>query len=230
MDQEHKWINAFADITKEHIDFIEEKMKYYHIEEYLISYEDDPRPHFHLMGFTYRKNWDNFMKTLVEKFNLRTKREKGKRGGKVKYGTDNDPVKNLENFKSYCLKQTKGDLSGVRAANINQDELLKYYENSYEKTQKKKIYEEIHEDIEQNFYSKEVNLTYSVNEFTGEHYDKKFNIIKKLKLYIINYLRINTDINMCKSNVNSYTQYHLKKTNKYTEYDKDELIYTLLFN
>lgn len=225
---EQKWITAWIDTTAEHIEFIENQFLKYNIEEYLISHESKPKHHFHLVGFTNRKNWDNMMKTFIEKFDLRTKRKKGVVGGVVKYGTLNEPIKQIDKLKAYMLKQTNGDFSSVRSKNLDASALLALYETSYEKKEKKKIYEEIHEYLEST-YSKEINLLFKTDEYSGNHIDIKLNIIKKIKLKIINYLRTTTDINMCRSNIMSYTQYHLKKTIHYSDEDKDELIYALLF-
>jgi len=222
-----KWINAFIDVGVEHIDFIDYQFKKHNIHEYIISHETEPRDHYHLVGFTTRKNWDNTMKTFLDKFDLRTKRAKGVVGGKVKYATDNRVVNNIERLKSYVLKQSKGDMSTVRSQNIDADALMKYYENSYEKTKKKKLHEQVFEDIEkQSNFPKFENYMNDNFESTGNN---GFKIINYLRLIIINYLRIKTDVNMCRSNINSYTQYFIKHTEHYDENAKDKLIYALLF-
>lgn len=222
-----KWINAFIDVGVEHIDFVDYQFKKHNIHEYIISHETKPRDHFHLVGFTTRKNWDNTMKTFLDKFDLRTKRAKGVVGGKVKYGTDNKPVSWIDNLKSYVLKQTKGDFSTVRSSNIDSDALMKYYEKSYEKEEKKKIVQELHEHLEETF---DFNFTYNNGNTPPQYHDQRrmdqiqTNIFN-LKLDIINYLRINTDINMCRSNLSSYTQYHLKHTAKLEPHLKNLFIY-----
>ena len=223
---ESKWINAWIDVayTEENIEFIAHQFNEHNIDEYIISHETDPRDHYHLVGFTNRKNWDNTMKTFIDRWSLRTKRGTGKIGGKVKYGTDSRPVSHIEKLKSYILKQTKGDFTTVRSKNINTDELMKLYEQSYEKKEKKKLFQLVFESFEIT-YSEPEGWDRNKFEFESQYYKYQ---IKYIKLQIINYLRT-TDTNMCRSNIDSYTQYCIKKTQHIPDMDKSLWIYYLFF-
>lgn len=220
-----KWNTSSADIprTQENLDFVEYKIKEkYCIEEYLIASETDPKDHFHLVGFTTKQNWDNFIKCLVEKFNLR--RTDGKRGGKNFYATLNKPIDTIERLKIYCTKQCEGNTENMRSS-LDYDTLMAYYEQSFIKNNKKKLDEEVHEFLETT-YEKEVNLTFRTLKSDMTQIDIKHEIIKNLRMKIINYLRLKK-IKSNKSSINNYIQHHLYNTTKYLEYDIDNLIYTL---
>ena len=200
-------------------DEILEILQEYDIGSYLIGYENEPYEHTHFLVQMTTQSYHNFSNTIFKKrYNLRGQARNGlpRQYAKLK------KIEDLSKMASYTIK------SGNIKTNMPQDEVDKYFANSFKKEEKKKLYQEVHEYLETT-YTKKINLIYEVMEHTKEHIDIKWRIIRKIKLNIINYLRTRCDINMCRSNVNSYTQYHIKHTVHYQDYDKDELIYQLLF-
>lgn len=225
---ELRWNTSSCDIprTQENLDFVEKQLKTkYYVDEYLIASENDPKDHFHLIGFTTKKNWDNFIKSLVEKYKLRTTTK----GGKRKYATLSAPIQNLEKLQIYCTKQSEGNTEFLRS-NLETSELMAFYEKSFKKNEKKKLAQEVHEALEEQHKYPDLIEEQSQYAKTGlTQYINIMEILIKIKLNIINYLRTSTDSNMCRSNILSYTQYHLKHTEHFLDEEKDILIYYLFF-
>lgn len=199
-------------------DEILEKLKEYDIGSYLIGYETEPYEHTHfLVQMTY-SNYHNFSKSLFkDKYHLRGQARGGlpRQYGKLK------KIEDIEKMASYTIK------SGNIHTNMPQDEVDKYFEKSYLKKEKKKLHQEVFEHLE----TKKI-FDYKLNELGGKQYIEQmpyYEIIRQIKILIINYLRINTEVNMCRSNINSYTQYYLKHTTSFDETEKNNLIYSLLF-
>ncbi len=203
--------------------YLEETLQEYEIGQYLIGHETSPYQHYHFLVEMTTDDYHLFAERVFrKKYKLRGRATKDnpRQYGKIKH------IDTLENLKSYTIKD------GNYRSNMPEQDVKKIFEKSYQKQEKKKIYEEIAEHMEANF---EFNFTYS-NKYaqtTEMHYEENQHQYRKniqnIKLYIINYLRINTDINMCRSNINSYTQFFLKKTMKLQDDQKNLIIYQLLF-
>jgi len=199
-------------------DEILEKLKEYDIGSYLIGYETEPYEHTHFLVQMTTANYHNFSKSLFkDKYNLRGQARNGlpRQYGKLK------KIEDLEKMASYTIK------SGNIKSNMPQDEINKYFEKSFIKKEKQKLHQEVFEHLE----NKNI-IDFKLTELSGKQYMEQMpyhEIIRQIKLLIINYLRINTDINMCRSNINSYTQYYLKHTKNFEETEKNNLIYSLLF-
>lgn len=199
----------------EHIRVLTEE---YEIGYYLIGYESEPYSHYHFVVQMTPETYHNYSKHYFkDKYNLRGKAVNGKcrQYGKLK------EIKDLEKCKAYSIKD------GNIESNMPQDEIQSYFDKSFKKKEKKKLYDEVHDHLEI-----QGHIPFNINR---ESYEGKLTlisqeqlIIKQIQLYIINYLRT-TEVNMCRSNIMSYTQYHFKKTSHYEEYQKNELIYSLLF-
>ncbi|AXH75985.1 MAG: putative replicase [Circoviridae sp.] len=225
-NQDEIWQTAFADVerSQENLDFVEKLMtSNYNIEEYLIGSETEPRHHFHIVAKTTKKAFKCLLKKLATDFNLFTHTK----GGLRKYGVDKKRVMDLTQCLIYCTKQSEGDTDNLRAS-YDEDELIAYFNKSYIVTAKKKIYEEVHEYLEE-LHEKTSPSTISVDSITGNNIDIKLSILKQLKMDIIGYLRVNTTINISRSNVMLYLQHHIKHTIRYNDIQKDELIYTMFF-
>lgn len=187
-----------------------EILQEYDIGSYLIGYEKEPYEHTHFLVQMTTQSYHNFSNTIFKKrYNLRGQARNGlcRQYGKLK------KIEDLSKMASYTIK------SGNIKTNMPQDEVDKYFANSFKKEEKKKVYQEIFEQLEQ---------TYE-REYIAEYNPCLPLITKKIILLIINYLRTKTDINMCRSNVLSYTQFFIKNTNHYDPSEKDQLIYSLLF-
>lgn len=198
-------------------DSIISKLKEYEIGSYLIGYENEPYEHYHFLVQMTTATYHTFSKSLFkDKYNLRGQARNGlpRQYGKLK------KIEDLEKMASYTIK------SGNITSNMPQDEIDKYFSKSFQKTEKKKLYQEVFENIESKQCIEILRFMDSYGQPSGNNIPK---IIKNIKLLIINYLRINTDINMCRSNVLSYTQFFFKNTSHYSSDEKDELIYNLLF-
>lgn len=208
---------------KDHYDYLETTLQEYNIGQYLIGYEASPYEHFHFLVQMTSADY--------HKYSERVFRKKLKLKGRwYTIGNQNFPrqygkvtkIEDLEKMKSYTIKD------GNFRSNMPKQDVDKYFENSYKKEEKLKVYDliKIHMDAtitELQPYRFNDNQPYE----TEADYIKKQ--LKYLKLLIINYLRINTDINMCRSNINSYTHYFLKHTTVLEDKEKDIFLYYLLF-
>lgn len=199
-------------------ELILEKLKEYDIGSYLIGYETDPYEHTHFLVQMTTESYHNFSNTVFKKkYNLRGQARNGlpRQYGKLK------KIEDLQKMASYTIK------SGNIKSNMPQDEVNKYFEKSFIKEEKKKMHQEVFDAIEQKSH---YPFQSYMDEFQESSGNNGYKIIIKIKEYIINYLRINTDINMCRSNVNSYAQYFIKHTKHYEDAHKDKLIFNLIFN
>jgi len=210
-----------------------EKLQEYDIGSYLIGYETDPYEHTHFLVQMTTTTYHNFANTVFKKkYNLRGQARHGlpRQYGKLK------KIEDLEKMASYTIK------SGNIKSNMPQDEVNKYFEKSFKKQEKQKMHLQVFEAIEQKShypfqeymneyeYSKCKSMLQQKKDYTISSDNNGYKIIINIKQYIINYLRINTDINMCRSNVNSYAQYFIKHTKHYEDAHKDKLIFNLIFN
>lgn len=220
------FIAFMCHLPESEYDFLESTLQEYNIHRYLIGYEASPYSHYHVLVQMTNEDYHRFAERVFrKKFKLRGKAINGnpRQYGKIK------KIDDLEKMKSYTVKD------GNYRSNMPESEVQQYFANSFKKEEKKKMYQEIFEHCEQQFILEGELPDSNKYAYTDEqHYDQYPQLyskcIKIIKTYIINYLRIYTDINMCRSNIMSYTQYFIKHT-KQIESDtkKNNLIYHLLF-
>jgi len=136
----------YIDETVEKFNLVEQTIKDYGIEQYLIAHEQynrkgQDKPHFHFLVFTTLKNLRALVKHFVEKFSLANTDKK--RGGYRKYGThaDGKPIHDEAKFSSYLCKD-----GNVRST-FPEEQLLQYKANSYKSEErffdKEKLIKEI---------------------------------------------------------------------------------------
>lgn len=197
--------------------YLETTLQEYNVGQYLIGHESTPYEHYHFLVQMSSDDYHLFAERVFrKKYKLRGRATKDnpRQYGKLK------KIEDLEKLKSYTIKD------GNYRSNMPEQDVKKYFENSFKKIEKKKIYQEIFETIE---LEKPIEIIRFMDDYARPTGNNMKQIIKKIILLIINYLRINTDINMCRSNVLSYTQFFFKNTSHYSPSEKDELIYSLLF-
>lgn len=197
--------------------YLEETLQEYNIQQYLIGYEASPYEHYHFLVQMSTSDYHLFAERVFrKKYKLRGRaiQDKPRQYGKIKN------IEDLEKLKSYTIKD------GNYRSNMPQQDVQKYFENSFKKADKQKLIQQVAEaieEIEQEYIPYVPSASW---ESEGAYIRTQ---LKYIKLLIINYLRINTDINMCRSNINSYTQYYLKTTKHLEEKDKSLYLYHLLF-
>lgn len=195
---------------KEHFNYLESTLQEYNIGQYLIGYEASPYDHYHFLVQMSSDDYHLFAERVFrKKFKLRGRASNNqpRQYGKLK------KIEDFQKLASYTIKD--GDFK----SNMPESDVQKYFEQSFKKQEKKKIYQELFENIENSYEP----------QYIAEYNPQLKEINKNIILLIINYLRTTTDINMCRSNVLSYTQFFLKNTSHYSSQQKDELIYSLLF-
>ena len=196
--------------TNDHYDYLETTLQEYNIGQYLIGYEASPYEHYHFLVQMTSSDYHLFSERVFRKklkLRGRAQQDKPRQYGKLKL------IEDFNKLASYTIKD------GNFRSNMPEQDVQQYFENSFKKEEKKKIYEEIFINIENSYEP----------QYIAEYNPQLKEINKKIILLIINYLRTTTDINMCRSNVLSYTQFFLKNTSHYSSSEKDELIYSLLF-
>lgn len=229
-NQDIVWHTSFADIqrSEENLDYVEKLMKEeYFIEQYLVGSEIEPRHHFHICAKATKKTMNNLLKKLAGKFNLF---QKGQRGGVIKYGVDRRKVMDLEQHLIYCTKQTEGDTANMRAS-FNEEELTAYFEKSYIVKKKNDLKLKVLEYMDTEYKTElepfeRTQTLKSMNMRTEADYYR--NIIKNIKLIIINYLRKSDIINISRGSLNMYCQYYFNLSKNIHEDARDYLIYYLL--
>ncbi len=127
------WIACMFHLEEEHAHYLEQTLLSYDIGLYLIGFENDKYPHFHVMFQGDSKMYTNFSKKIVEKFKLRGKAKDGKsrQYGKVK------EIDNVEKMAAYTLKD------GNIRTNMSEKDLEKYRSISYKKNEEKKLFAKI---------------------------------------------------------------------------------------
>jgi hypothetical protein len=198
-------------------DYLEQTLQEYNIGQYLIGYEASPYEHYHFLAQMTTADYHLFSERVFRKklkLKGRATKDNPRQYGKVK------KIEDLEKMKSYTLKD------GNYRSNMPEQDVAKYFENSYKKEEKKKVYEQVKEHLDE---SLDQILTWMYSDIYSNEPDYIRSQLKYIKLNIINYLRITTDINMCRSNINSYTQYFLKHTSLLEDTEKDKFLYYLLF-
>lgn len=135
------YIACMFHIDEIHYDYIENTLQEYDIGNYIIGHEKTPYSHFHIMFQGTDKIYSAFSKRLVEKFELRGRSGggKSKQYGKVKH------IENVVKMASYTVKD------GNVRSNMDQEELDKYKQLSYQAKEQqklvKKILAELHKDF-----------------------------------------------------------------------------------
>ena len=127
---EQAYRTFFIDLSVDKFDEVEQIIKDYGVEQYLIAHEQynkkgQDKPHFHFLVFTSLKNLRTLVKYFKEKYDLANK--DGKRGGVRHYGThaDGKPIHDEAKFSTYLCKD-----GNVRST-FPEAQLLQYKENSY---------------------------------------------------------------------------------------------------
>ena len=95
-----KWIACMFHLKETEFDYLEDTLLNYDIAGYIIGFEAQPYPHFHLIFQSSDLNYNSFSKKIVEKYQLR-----GKAGKDLcrQYGRISK-IKDLEKMKVYTLK------------------------------------------------------------------------------------------------------------------------------
>ena len=212
------FIAFMCHIQKEHFKYLESTLQEYNIGQYLIGYESTPYEHYHFLVQMSSDDYHLFAERVFrKKFKLRGRASNNqpRQYGKLK------KIEDFNKLASYTIKD--GDFK----SNMPETDVQKYFEQSFKKEEKKKLMVQCAEAIELTD-TQHYAWTNSNAHFQHESEYIKYNL-KYIKLLIINYLRITSDINMCRSNIMSYTQYYLKTTQNLEETQKDKYLYYLLF-
>lgn len=209
-----EWIACRFDISEEHYDYVEEKVKQYGLGDYVIGFEKSSKSHYHILMEGNDKIYKNFSKVLKEKFNL------NKNGKKHQYRKEKE-VRSVEQYKTYILKD------GNYRSNLDAEEIKKLYDQSYQK-------EDINpknEEIVQELIKEEV---YKLPQYKNSSYENRESILdfmSKVKIIIIDKL-LKKDLSINKCRVNKIYQLYIQQHNKVCEYNcinHSELIYFNLF-
>ncbi len=124
------WIACMFHLEEEHAHYLEQTLLSYDIGLYLIGFENDKYPHFHVLFQGDTKIYTNFSKKIVEKFKLRGKAKDGK---SRQYGKVKD-IESVDKMAAYTLKD------GNIRTNMEEKDLEKYRSISYKKNEEKKLF------------------------------------------------------------------------------------------
>ena len=207
------------DQEKEHYDYVEQKVKDYGIEEYLLSHEEitrkgDRKPHFHGIVYTSKKNVTNLVKHFVDRYKLRN--TSGRRGGSRHYTLGKKPVYDIDHFRVYCCKD------GNVRSNMTEAQIEQYILKSYKKDERMKLYEDVH---------KHLTALYLPELYTGLFNTETSAHIRQYRENVINYMVKNTDsINITKGQIDNMVKYHLfQKARETQEAQYEHELYALLY-
>lgn len=191
MKTKDNWVAFMAHIAETEFDTIEEILKEYNPQRYIIALEKEPYNHYHFM--VQIENPEKFYtkyrkRVFIDKYKLRgqAKKELCRQYGKVK------DIEDLEKMASYTIKN-----EDFRVYNIEQEELDNLIDKAFNKTDKEKLLKDrmiqyVEEEI------KKGNLDYNV-----EHQTLMIQIIK---------FCMDTKIDMRKSLLDNYYFYFRQKT------------------
>lgn len=195
---------CFFDLEESCFDEIEQYLKTREVLEYVISYERDPKSHFHLL-FTGPTNlYTNLSKHLCDKYDLR---RKGK-GGVIKYGKVKK-IKDLEKMLAYTVKD--GDFR----SNMDAERIKEAVENSFKKEHK---FTDIKDDIVKYLDSHPYPWVILSTDEGDDVYDWKFKENRFQE--IIKYHLENELILKSVSAVKSYYIYYLQKSKELSKTNK----------
>lgn len=199
---------CFFDLKEECFDELENYLKTRDVIEYVISYEKDPKSHFHLLFSGPKNLYTNLSKHFCDKYNLR---RKGK-GGTIKYGKVKK-IKDLNKMLSYTIKD------GNFRSNMEADRIKEAVNNSFKKEQK---FTDIKDDIVKYLDTKEpypwiMNIKESKDEWNKD-IDWKFRE-NRYKMIIKYHLENDLTLKSV-SAVKSYYIYYLQKSKELTKTSK----------
>jgi len=180
---EFKTVACFFDADETEFDYMEQTLKNYDIGRYAIAHESNPRPHFHFIFEGTDQIYTNLSKVIVDKYHLRRKG----RGGVIKYGK----VKNLRDQERMLIYTVK---DGNFRSNYEPEYLRTIFEQSFKKTDKKKVLDEMVEFLD----------TECKTQITNQHYDPEIIKHHLIKYMLKKDLRLNR--NSILSNINYYFQ------------------------
>lgn len=160
---EDRWIAFMGAIEHVHFDYLETVIKEYDIGGYIISAEtasashtETNGEHFHFLVQICEKDYTRFAKRVfIDKFALRGRAVKGKprQYGKVA------KIENLEKMKTYTVKD------GNFRTNLSDDEIKEYVESSFVKDEKRKILDELLDEMLEEHSSLEwFDVVYGIND------------------------------------------------------------------
>lgn len=150
-------------IDHSHFDYLENTLKEYDIGSYIVSaeisndsHEETKGQHFHFLVEMTDKDYSRFAKRVfIDKFSLRGRAVKGKPRQYGKVGK----IENLEHMKRYTVKD--GDFR----TNLTDTEIEELVENSFKKTEKKKLEEELMEVLQEQFHQLEwFDVRYGIHD------------------------------------------------------------------
>lgn len=199
---------CFFDLEEKCFDELENYLKTRDVIEYVISYEKDPKSHFHLLFSGPKNLYTNLSKHFCDKYNLR---RKGK-GGTIKYGKVKK-IKDLNKMLSYTIKD------GNFRSNMEADRIKEAVNNSFKKEQK---FTDIKDDIVKYLDIKEpypwiMNIKESKDEWNKD-IDWKFRE-NRYKMIIKYHLENDLTLKSV-SAVKSYYIYYLQKSKELTKTSK----------
>jgi len=214
----------YIDESVDKFNQVEQTVKDYGIEQYLIAHEQynrkgQDKPHFHFLVFTTLKNLRALVKHFTEKYNLANK--DGKRGGYRKYGThaDGKPIVDETKFATYLCKD-----GNVRST-FPEEQLLQYKQNSYKSEEKFFDKEKLIKEIK--FIQQQVTpLSPSTNQFGAVVIDYKGYERKIVKLMIKVILRDELKIAFNKNTLRNIFIEYLKEV-KHPQ--ASDIIFDILF-
>ena len=194
---------CFFDLKEECFDELENYLKTRDVIEYVISYEKDPKSHFHLLFSGPKNLYTNLSKHFCDKYNLR---RKGK-GGTIKYGKVKK-IKDLNKMLSYTIKD------GNFRSNMEADRIKEAVNNSFKKEKKfTDIKDDIVKYLDSNPYPWVV-----VSTDNSSDYDWKFkeNRYKEIIKYHLKEGIVLKSV----SAIKSYYVYYLQKSKELSENSK----------
>jgi len=166
---EFKTVACFFDADETEFDYMEQTLKNYDIGRYAIAHESNPRPHFHFIFEGTDQIYTNLSKVIVDKYHLRRKG----RGGVIKYGK----VKNLRDQERMLIYTVK---DGNFRSNYEPEYLRTIFEQSFKKTDKKKVLDEMVEFLDIN--NKHQIISSHYNPEIIKHHLIKYMLKKDLRL------------------------------------------------
>ena len=146
-----KIIACFFTLPETEYDTLEEILLTYDIGHYLIGFEKTPdakkKEHFHLLFEGTDGIYNAFSKRIIEKYGLR-----GKGRGNKKYGRVLKDIRDFEKMCSYTVKE--GNFRG----NFPEEDIQKWYDESFSKSEKHATRELILEGLRNHRYQNINNL------------------------------------------------------------------------
>lgn len=209
----------FNDVPEEEFDHLEEKLLEQQPLKYIMGFEfpNGGYPHYHIYAvFETEKGYNNYVKHVRNKYNLRGKAIGGLR---KQYGAVT-MIETHERSKSYALKE-----GNFRTYNYTDIEIKEIVKRSESKEQKKNfIYNCINyincfiDDGHAHFYNDHTHH----DSYHKTSYDTESSNERKIKSIIIHYLIIKGLKPYCKSQINNlYHEYKIHEMRNHDDYDID---------